>query len=347
MGYFRMYAKRIHINRILGAFLLFFTFQFHFSVNGLCMEKKCGRGSGGAVIRNYSWSEGDRYAFYEVDDSCFQARYQNKESFRRQNYLRNSYDTASSGKKYSKVSPQIKKKSGYAKKSKRILTKKSNIRKNHSRSLRQKKRHTLTAKKYKYHKVRKGDTLYRISRRYNVSVQQIVSVNRINRKNVIKKGVKLRIPLNLTGKKVSVHKSRKKRVTKKKPGKKGRAARKKPVFRWPVKKIVKYKRDGMDGVKSIGVIITSSAGSQVYSSAAGVVKRIGNLRGFGNYIVIVHKGRYATVYSNLDLISVSMGQRVRTGKGIGRIGRHQQKLHFQIDYSGKPENPLKHLPAKG
>lgn len=43
------------------------------------------------------------------------------------------------------------------------------------------------------YKVRRGDTLYQISRRYNVSIAQIVRLNRIKNPNLIYAGETLRI----------------------------------------------------------------------------------------------------------------------------------------------------------
>ena len=67
------------------------------------------------------------------------------------------------------------------------------------------------------------------------------------------------------------------------------------------------------------------------------------MRGFGKYIVINHDGSYNTVYANLSEIRVSVGQTVQSGNIIGTIHNSDNKLHFQIDFEGKPENPLNFL----
>src|SRR5208337_4677845 len=79
----------------------------------------------------------------------------------------------------------------------------------------------------------------------------------------------------------------------------------KPQFRWPLAHITEYKKDELNGVRPIGIIIVGNPGSSVMSSATGVVTKVGRMRGYGHYIVISHPGRYATVYANLDEITVS------------------------------------------
>ena len=48
-----------------------------------------------------------------------------------------------------------------------------------------------TAKKRRYHEVRKGDTLSRIARKYDISVEQLCRLNEITPKTVIRPGQKL------------------------------------------------------------------------------------------------------------------------------------------------------------
>lgn len=179
------------------------------------------------------------------------------------------------------------------------------------------------------HFVRKGETLYSISRRYGISPDEIRRLNSIEGA-VLFSGMRLRIPYN-SG------------FTSRTP-----AAQKPancdtlPVFRWPVKKIKSCSRDGSDGVKAIGIVITSDEKSTVCSSAPGIVEKIGRMRGFGTYVVIRHAGRYATVYSLLGNIQVTEGDYIDGGRVIGHVLDRQ--LHFQIDRAGRPLNPLDHLP---
>ena len=91
----------------------------------------------------------------------------------------------------------------------------------------------------------------------------------------------------------------------------------------------------------MGIIITGKENSKILSSARGIVKKVGIMRGFGQYVIMKHLDRYFTIYSNLKTIFVTEGQVIGSGKTIGKLNGN--KLHFQIDYSGKPEDPLKYL----
>jgi lipoprotein NlpD len=182
--------------------------------------------------------------------------------------------------------------------------------------------------------VKKKDTLTKIAKKLNITVPTIQKYNGLNDQHIIRSGMVLKIPKSNT----TTHATQPENDTLYE--KKGV----KPRFRWPVPHVVEYKNDGLDGVKPIGIIITSHPGSRVLSSAPGMVKKIGSMRGFGKYIVINHAGRFNTVYANLSEILVSVGSSVQTGITIGRINPSEKKLHFQIDLEGKPENPLKYLP---
>ena len=180
---------------------------------------------------------------------------------------------------------------------------------------------------YTTYRVRNGDSLTGISRKFNLEVDYICMINRIKNPNDIFAGKILKLaPEQNTVINIKKNDDR---------------IRSKPSFVWPLKDVISVKRDGDDGVRSIGIIITGKNGSKIYSSAAGTVKKIGQMRGFGNFIIVKHPERYFTIYSNLNDIAVSEGENVGTGKMIGRLDGN--KLHFQIDNSGKPEDPLKYL----
>jgi lipoprotein YgeR len=191
-------------------------------------------------------------------------------------------------------------------------------------------------KGFTHHKVRPGDTLTNIAQRYSTTVALLQSSNNLKNQNSIKSGMILKIPASRT-----VLSSSSKITSE--PGK-PMILKNTPRFQWPVHHVINYHQDGLDGVKSIGIVIVGKKGSSVFSSAPGRVKKIGSMRGFGKYVVITHSGRYSTVYANLDRINVASGDTVNTDIQIGYINSYDRKLHFQIDFEGKPENPLKYLP---
>lgn len=197
----------------------------------------------------------------------------------------------------------------------------------------------------------KGDNLYRISTRFKVRIPDLMRANNLADENSIRVGMKLKIPKAQSSAEAKPAKnSPAKQTPQKQPSAKPKqvantknAATK---FSWPVKKVVSCKQDGSDGVKAIGLIIRAPSGAGVYSSAKGTVQRVGYMRGYGNFVLVKHSGDYFTVYSYLDKVRVRQGQVLEKGALIGNVDPDNNLVHFQIDKSGKPLNPLNHLPKR-
>lgn len=187
------------------------------------------------------------------------------------------------------------------------------------------------------YKVNKGDTLFSISRKFEIPFSVLCSLNDFSGDEKIKAGAVIRVPES--EKNEDADNSVNERPAKDNPARK-------VAFEWPVKNVKNFRQDGSDGIKPLGIIITGNPGAKVFPSADGVVQKIGSMRGFGKYVVVKHDGKFVTVYSNLDKISVAEGQRLTTKSSIGKMDQSNGKLHFQIDYAGKPKNPASYLPAK-
>jgi Membrane-bound metallopeptidase len=187
-----------------------------------------------------------------------------------------------------------------------------------------------------WHTIKKGETLYRLSKQYNITVDAICDANNIKNSTAIKIGQKIFIPSgvpdNTPSKQASIAPIPAKEIT-------GFS------FIWPVPSVITYTRD-QGGVRPIGIIITSRPKSKVVASAQGTIAKIGAMRGFGNFVVIMHKKDFYTIYSRLDAIIVKEGQSVPKGTTIGFLSDSNPSLHFQINHSGKPLDPLHYLAQK-
>jgi len=223
--------------------------------------------------------------------------------------------------------------------------------KRYSHTCRNKKKRRIRKKKNKSHvkagsyrkyRVRRGDSIYKISRKFKISVYKIKKYNRIKNDNIFI-GQVLKIPLSKIN---GIVKKRRKRRKRKISGNTGYKKSNNFKFNWPLRRVYRCKRDGRKGVKSIGIIISGRRGAKVRASASGVVKKIGRMRGYGNYIIIKHKNRYMTVYANIGSIYVREGDKVSKKKIIGKIEPASNKLHFQIGKSGRSKNPLNFLPKR-
>ena len=66
--------------------------------------------------------------------------------------------------------------------------------------------------------------------------------------------------------------------------------------------------------------------------------------GYGMYVTIDHGGGYATVYAHLSQVSVNVGDYLRQGEVVGKIGSTGNStgphLHFEIRVNGVAQNPM-------
>ena len=105
------------------------------------------------------------------------------------------------------------------------------------------------------------------------------------------------------------------------------------VHKHPILKGVMINNNGID--------IQTAAGSAVHSVYDGVVQSVVNIPGI-NMVVAIQHGDYFTVYSKLDNVSVSMGQRVRTGQRIGSVASDEDgtsEINFQVWKNTVRQNP--------
>jgi len=179
-----------------------------------------------------------------------------------------------------------------------------------------------------YHKVEKGQTLWRIAKFYNVSIDDIVTANRIPDITQISVGQLLFIPNP-------------------KPGKPAESV---TDFIWPVKgKIISFYGSKKDGVLNKGIDICVREGTDIVASRPGkVVFCDSKLKGWGETIIIDHLDGFSTLYAQNSMVLVKTGDNVRQGQVIakaGKTGRADRPcLHFEIRKGEKPENPFYYLP---
>ncbi|MHA8092325.1 peptidoglycan DD-metalloendopeptidase family protein [Aquirufa regiilacus] len=105
------------------------------------------------------------------------------------------------------------------------------------------------------------------------------------------------------------------------------------VHKHPVLKGVMVNNNGID--------IQTSAGSPVHTVYDGVVATVQNIPGI-NMVVAIQHGEYFTVYSKLANVSVSTGQKVKTGQRIGSVASDEDgtsEINFQVWKNTVHQNP--------
>ncbi len=102
-----------------------------------------------------------------------------------------------------------------------------------------------------------------------------------------------------------------------------------------------------DGQHNKGVDIAGNLGDPVLASADGRVVYVGGeLRGYGNMVIVKHNETYLTAYAHAQNILVKEKDVVRQGQKIaemGSSGTDRVKLHFEIRKQGTAVDPEPYL----
>ncbi|MEY2398721.1 MAG: hypothetical protein QOJ00_1895 [Actinomycetota bacterium] len=97
-----------------------------------------------------------------------------------------------------------------------------------------------------------------------------------------------------------------------------------------------------------GIDIAAPKGTPIHAAKAGTVVFAGQMRGYGNVVIIDHGGGLSTLYGHQSRLGSSRGQRVAQGQVIGFVGSTGHSTgnhcHFETRINGTPQNPRRYLP---
>jgi murein DD-endopeptidase MepM/ murein hydrolase activator NlpD len=121
-------------------------------------------------------------------------------------------------------------------------------------------------------------------------------------------------------------------------------------FSWPTKGTITSKFGRRWGRMHKGIDIAAPIGTPINAAADGTIVVAGYKSGYGNLVEIRHVDGTTTRYGHNSELSVSIGQTVRQGQQVARMGSTGHStgshLHFEIRPSGgNAVNPMAHLPA--
>jgi murein DD-endopeptidase MepM/ murein hydrolase activator NlpD len=98
-----------------------------------------------------------------------------------------------------------------------------------------------------------------------------------------------------------------------------------------------------------GIDFRSPQGRKVEATAAGKVIVAGRSGGYGNLVEIDHGKGLTTRYAHLSRIDVGVGESVKAGDVIGRVGSTGRStgphLHYETRRDGVAVNPVRYLDA--
>lgn len=216
------------------------------------------------------------------------------------------------------------------------------------------------------HRVDKGETLFGIAKAYGVSVDAIRAANKLGSSSVIKPGDVLYVPGGTKAPAQAASGSGSSSAS----GSAGAAAASgaakppatepkpasssvilpppvktsaKPVdakLSWPCAGEARY----LDG-KLFGVLIRAKAGEPSVAVAGGSVVSAGPYRGFGQVAFVQSKAGYVYVYGGNESLSVGVGDRVKAGQELGRVGYDQKEgrpvAYFFVFKEGEALDPAR------
>ncbi|MDO8662719.1 MAG: peptidoglycan DD-metalloendopeptidase family protein [Candidatus Omnitrophota bacterium] len=183
-----------------------------------------------------------------------------------------------------------------------------------------------------YHRVEKGQTLWRISKIYGIDLEELARVNKIADTTAVEVGQQVFIPnrVNPPARDVKYNDN--------------------DDFIWPLRgRLCGSFGQTINNILNKGINIQPSASLDILASRSGKIVFIDNdFAGFGKTVIIEHNDGLFTVYGRNARIFVKAGDSVQKGTIIakaGAAGRERNTyLHFEVRRGAVPQNPLFYLP---
>jgi murein DD-endopeptidase MepM/ murein hydrolase activator NlpD len=212
------------------------------------------------------------------------------------------------------------------------------------------------------HRVAAGETLWRISHAYGVSLETVLRENAIDDPAQLEEGSFLFIPGATTTVQVPkladapAARAQPQARVEPRPHRPGPAAIPRaggrpldPAARgealsWPAPGVLisgfgERERDHHEGID-----LACPEGTPVHAAEDGVVLFSGERRGYGKLVLLAHEGDLITVYAHNEENLVEKGDRVSRGAVIARVGHTGNAtgphVHFEVRVGARPRDPL-------
>ncbi|MBU0710136.1 MAG: peptidoglycan DD-metalloendopeptidase family protein [Candidatus Omnitrophica bacterium] len=175
-----------------------------------------------------------------------------------------------------------------------------------------------------YHRLERGESLWKISKIYDIDLDRLVKVNRIIDVRKIAAGRLIFIPGRLKEKHQNTNELS-------------------GNFIWPLKgKIITAFGETHDHMVNKGINIKTYSKNHVLASRSGKVVFFNeNFNNYGKTIIIDHQDGLMSVYSKNSKVYVKAGDSIKQGTTIAETDTY---LHFEIREGSIAKNPLFYLP---
>jgi murein DD-endopeptidase MepM/ murein hydrolase activator NlpD len=188
-----------------------------------------------------------------------------------------------------------------------------------------------------YHEVLPGQTLWRISRVYGVSVEVLVDANRLDDPSVLSSGDRLLVP----GARVTLDVPTAAPPT--------AAPLQHGSWVWPVEggEVLSAFGSPRRSYRHQGLDIRGDRSQPVLAVRAGRVVYTGEMRGYGKTVILDHGEGVRSLYAHGSALLVHPDQEVRGGQPIARVGRtgnaSTEHCHLEIHRNEVAVDPLLYL----
>ena len=194
--------------------------------------------------------------------------------------------------------------------------------------------------------VRRGDTLSGLAHRFDVAMVDLAAVNRLDPPYRLEVGQRLRVPESSVAPRPSVVQV----AVRSEPHSTPDATAGPPPlsgegFLWPVNgRLIGGFGETEDGQMRAGIDIAARKGTPVLAAEDGVVLYAADgIRGYGKLVLIRHDEDYITTYAHNSALLVGVGESVRRGQVIARVGDsgdvEDSQLHFELRKGRQPIDP--------
>jgi murein DD-endopeptidase MepM/ murein hydrolase activator NlpD len=188
-----------------------------------------------------------------------------------------------------------------------------------------------------YHRVEKGQTVYRIAKTYGIEPGELLEINGIEDPRELRTGQLLWIPGATRTRHVPVLEDLRETGS--------RLSGKRLVM--PLRGSISSGFGDRNGRMHEGIDILAPEGTEVRAAGYGVVLYAGDgMRGYGNAIVLDHGDEVTTLYGHLRSFRVKTGEIVAGGSVIGEVGdtgnATTPHLHFELRLEGEGVDPEKY-----
>ncbi|NLM72020.1 MAG: LysM peptidoglycan-binding domain-containing M23 family metallopeptidase [Synergistaceae bacterium] len=187
-----------------------------------------------------------------------------------------------------------------------------------------------------FYKVKKGDALAGIAKKFSITVERIKEANGKDAEPLV------------ADKEIFLPGARPETTQAK--GSAGKVTAASRNYRWPVVGKINspfgWRRHPITRRRDFhtGIDIKSPRGRAIHASKAGVVEYSGWMGGYGKVVVIKHNDGNSTLYAHCSTLSVRKGQKIAQGQAIATVGTTGRTtgphLHFEIRRGKSPVNPL-------